>query len=240
MPFLVTLVDFFSPGVLEMPSKRQTKTGRLAPYIDVRDPKQVPKFESLLSMGPTLVLVYADWCGHCQRFKKEMWNDCATSENGGMNTAAVHYDMVDKTSMKSANIEGYPTLFEVKTPSSVPKAVPTPQTKEALETLIKTGNENMVRSEKVMTNSRVASQNTFIPSEPSSLPPETEEMVEPVAVQKGGAQTGGSLLHTLLKVVEESAHAALLASTAMELGRRMKKKKTRKSSSKSRHQTRRR
>jgi thiol-disulfide isomerase/thioredoxin len=210
-----------------MPSKRTTKLGKVSPYIDVRSPKDVSKFESLLSSGPTLVLIYADWCGHCQRFKQEMWNECANSSNKSMNTAAVHFDMVENTSMKSAPVEGYPTLFEVKSPNSSPTVVPTPRSKEELETLV---NENTLQSERMVANSQAASRNTFVPEDVESLPPATEkETVSELAApgkQGGGGQQGGSLFHSLLKVVEDSAHIALLASSAAELHRRFKKRST--------------
>ena len=96
-----------------MVSKRKTKVGKLAPYVDVRKSSDIPMFESMIKTGPVIVLVYADWCGHCKKFKQTMWDEVANSSNKSMNTAAVHYDMVDKTSMKNAEIEGYPTLFEV-------------------------------------------------------------------------------------------------------------------------------
>lgn len=212
-----------------MPSKRTTKSGKLTPYVDVRSPKDISKFESLLSSGPTIVLIYADWCGHCQRFKQEMWNECANSPNKSMNTAAVHFDMVDKTSMNSAPIEGYPTLFEVKTPKTPPKVIPTPQSKQELETLVNAPNENLMRSERITQDSEAASKNTFIPEEVESLPPATEPQIESASAQgkqMGGGQQGGSLFHSLLRVVEDSAHIALLASSAAELHRRFKKRST--------------
>lgn len=212
-----------------MPSKRTTKSGKLTPYVDVRTPKDISKFESLLSSGPTLVLIYADWCGHCQRFKEDMWNECANSPTKSMNTAAVHFDMVDKTSMNSAPLEGYPTLFEVKTPKTAPRVIPTPTTKEELNTLVNAPNENLMRSQRITQNSEAASKNTFVPEEVESLPPATEALMQsesPQGKQMGGGQQGGSLFHSLLRVVEDSAHVALLASSAAELHRRFKKRGT--------------
>jgi len=125
-----------------MVAKRSTKMGKLMPYVDVRSEKDVPKFESMIKTGPVFVLVYADWCGHCKRFKENMWDEVATSKNKAVNTAALHYNMVDKTSMKNTNIEGYPTLFEVKqTPkANVSTPVKTPQNKTELENLVGANN----------------------------------------------------------------------------------------------------
>jgi thiol-disulfide isomerase/thioredoxin len=234
-----------------MVAKRTTKMGKLSPYVDVRSSKDIPKFESMLKVGPVFVLVYADWCGHCKRFKENMWDEVANSPNKSMNTAAVHFDMVDKTSMRNTPIEGYPTLFEVKaTPkANVAKPVETPQNKEELEKLVGANNTganettnvfdpskntmdpNLIRSQRILNNSQSASRDTFEPEPVESLPPEPELNTEPENVASapqggGGVKTGGSLMETLLKLSADSAHAIVLAGSAAELSRRWKKGKT--------------
>jgi thiol-disulfide isomerase/thioredoxin len=225
-----------------MVAKRSTKMGKVMPYVDVRSPSDIPKFEHMIELGPVYVLVYADWCGHCTRFKQNMWDEVAKSPNKSMNTAAVHYDMVDKTSMKSANIEGYPTLFEVKKTApkqNVSTPVPTPQSKEELEKLVGTeGAEEVVevneRGERMLRDSRVATQDTFTPEPVDTLPPNLSEDVltteEAKSVQGGGAR-GGSLLESLLKISADTAHAIVLTGSAMEINRRLKKRKTKRRSS---------
>jgi len=207
-----------------MGPKRSVTAGKLRPYVDVKKESQIPELEAMLSSGPTIVLIYADWCGHCQRFKEAMWDECANSSNKTMNAAAVHFDMVDKTSLKSAPVEGYPTLFEVKASpkKTLPKAIETPHEKDELVALLN-GKENKA--------SVVQEANTFAPEEPESLPPNRNldfKTGEIPASQRGGSQQGGSLFHSLVKFVGESAHVALLASSAIELSRRMKKRHTRK------------
>jgi thiol-disulfide isomerase/thioredoxin len=242
-----------------MVAKRTTKMGKLTPYVDVRSPKDIPKFESMIKTGPVFVLVYADWCGHCKTFKQKMWDDVANSPNKSVNTAAVHYNMVEQTSMRNTPIEGYPTLFEVKpTPkANVTKPVQTPQTKEELETLVGVNNENenvssamktnnkdpsmntmdpnLIRSQRITQNSLNANKNSFEPDMAENLPPEPELESEPEAaasapLRGGGVKSGGSLMETLLKLSADSAHAIILAGSAAELSRRWKK----------RHQTKRR
>jgi thiol-disulfide isomerase/thioredoxin len=226
-----------------MVAKRTTKMGKLTPYVDVRSPKDIPKFESMIKTGPVFVLVYADWCGHCKTFKQKMWDDVANSPNKSVNTAAVHYNMVDQTSMRNTPIEGYPTLFEVKPTSkaNVTKPVQTPQTKEELETLVgvnttnaNTMDPNLIRSQRITQNSLNANKNSFEPDMAENLPPEPELESEPEAARAplrgGGVKSGGSLMETLLKLSADSAHAIILAGSAAELSRRWKK----------RHQTKRR
>ena len=67
--------------------------------------------------------------------------------------------------------------------------------------------------------------NSFEPDSIESLPPEPEMETEPEAVKVGGGvKTGGSLMETLLKLSADSAHAIVLAGSAVELSRRWKKR----------------
>ena len=92
------------------------RMGRIMSPVDVRSADKVGAFEGMLGSGPlTLVLVYADWCGHCQRFKKDTWNDLTAMSNRKMNIAAVRDDMLPKTSLANSKIKGYPSLMLVGT-----------------------------------------------------------------------------------------------------------------------------
>jgi thiol-disulfide isomerase/thioredoxin len=103
-----------------------------ASTLDVRTPKDIPMFEKLLSKGPmAMVLVYADWCGYCTQFKDKVWNDSTLSKTKNVNTAAVHYDMLENTSLKNTPVKGYPSMFLVGTDKEA-KEVPTPQTSQDL------------------------------------------------------------------------------------------------------------
>ena len=94
-----------------MPVKKKSKAGK----IDVRSKNDISDFEKLIVQGPlTVVLVYADWCGHCQTFKEKTWNKVSQLPNKTVNTASVHYDMLENTSLANSKIEGYPSLLMVE------------------------------------------------------------------------------------------------------------------------------
>ncbi len=78
-----------------------------------------------------MVLVYADWCGYCTQFKDKVWNDSTLSKTKNVNAAAVHYDMLENTSLKNTPVKGYPSMFLVGTDKEA-KEVPTPQTSQDL------------------------------------------------------------------------------------------------------------
>jgi thiol-disulfide isomerase/thioredoxin len=115
--------------------------------VDVRSKKDVAEFEKTLSLGPiTLVLVYADWCGHCKHFKEDIWTDLQNLPNKKVNLASVHYDQLANTSQKDAKINGYPSLLVIgndKKPATfndtngeVTNALPDSRNKEMLETMV--------------------------------------------------------------------------------------------------------
>jgi thiol-disulfide isomerase/thioredoxin len=114
--------------------------------VDVRSKKDVTEFEKTLSVGPiTLVLVYADWCGHCQNFKKDIWTDLENLPNKKINLASVHYDQLSNTSQREAKINGYPSLLVIgndkkaatfKAENEVTNALPDSRNKEMLETMV--------------------------------------------------------------------------------------------------------
>ena len=111
------------------------KSKKSTASLDVRSPKDIPMFESLLKKGPmAVVLVYADWCGHCQTFKNKVWNENTLNRAKNLNTASVHYDMVDQTSLKNTPIKGYPSMFLVGKDANA-KEIPTPQSPEELVSL---------------------------------------------------------------------------------------------------------
>ena len=93
-----------------MPSRKRHSSGRLSAPVDVNSTSKIGKFESLI--GPVLVFVYADWCGHCQRYKP-MWKKLSQDPNRSINMAAVRDDMLPQTSLteRAEPVSSYPTVL---------------------------------------------------------------------------------------------------------------------------------
>jgi thiol-disulfide isomerase/thioredoxin len=88
--------------------------GRLLPPIDVTNDQQLKELDKRIKMGPmTLVLVYADWCGHCQRFKP-MMEQLEGCKDRSIQTARIRDDMFPKSSLANTKLEGYPSVLLVK------------------------------------------------------------------------------------------------------------------------------
>ncbi len=86
----------------------------MANTVDVKDEKAIQTFESMLQSNPiTIVLIYADWCGHCQTFKKNIWSKLKSMSGRRLPLASVREDQFPKTSISSAKIKGYPTVIVV-------------------------------------------------------------------------------------------------------------------------------
>ena len=169
-----------------MPRKRSTKIGAL----DVRSQNEVSDLEKMISIGPlTLVLVYADWCGHCHNFKEKMWNEVNTIPNKSVNTASVHYDMLDKTSLANSKIEGYPSLLLVGTDKkpadfveedgTKTNAMPPPANVSELKSIVQTPLPTPVRNANSVAQTIVNRGN---------MGPE-EEVVEAVSVKPNSVET---------------------------------------------------
>jgi len=88
--------------------------GRVSLPMDVNSESKIPAFESMLSKGPmAVVLVYADWCGHCDRYKKNVWSPLKSVKNRTVNMMSVREDILPKTSLSNAKIDGYPSILVV-------------------------------------------------------------------------------------------------------------------------------
>ena len=102
---------------------RNTTSGRVLPPIDIRSPSGLGELLKRIRKGPvTIVLVYADWCGHCKEFKP-IFENAEKSPNRTAQTVKVNDimfpQMTDaikhKLNMNATpmSVEGYPSVILV-------------------------------------------------------------------------------------------------------------------------------
>lgn len=107
-----------------MPAKKTKRNKRsVLPPLDVRSSSALKDMEKRIREGPvTLVLVYADWCGHCHQLMPH-WDKAASSAHRSVQAVKVNEKMLPKVnSMMNRsinqqappiNVSGYPTIIMV-------------------------------------------------------------------------------------------------------------------------------
>ena len=85
-------------------------------YVDLRSPEDLPMFNKVLKTFEkkgVYILVHADFCGPCQRYKESVWNHLVNTKNRKAGVAAIHYDQLENSPFSSASIKGYPSVLYV-------------------------------------------------------------------------------------------------------------------------------
>jgi hypothetical protein len=125
-------------------TRKQSKSKKIEVLmVDSQD--KVPELEKLLKEGKiTVVLVYADWCGACQKFKKNIWGPmCKTP--AVHNRAAVRDDLVSSTSLANTKFNYLPSVLVVdekgrpqtfEGPEGPTNAMPTPKSLNEMKTIV--------------------------------------------------------------------------------------------------------
>jgi thiol-disulfide isomerase/thioredoxin len=184
--------------------------------VTVEDDSKITHVEALIHQGPiTFVLVYADWCGHCKKYKPS-WKDLEKTPGRTANIVSVRDDMLPKIpTIANAKIQGYPSVIKV---------TPTGQ----IEEYKVQGTEEVTNA---MPNMRDMAE---MKKELTQAPPPADSKIP--GPQSGIVMTGGfmaeSVLGSLLGAVKHAGPAALLL-----LGHSMlpRKRKTFKSPKRSSH-----
>ena len=126
--------------------------------IDVTTESQIPALESMLSSGPvTFVLIYADWCGHCQHYKP-MWERLTRTPGRIANMASVRDDMYKKVpAIKNAEINGYPSVIKVGPNGSIARYNVNGENTNAMDSSKMRDIANMTKEIKTVPESTIAS-----------------------------------------------------------------------------------
>lgn len=102
---------------------RQSVSGSILPPLDVRSEKDLSELKRRIKMGKiTIILVYADWCGHCHHIMPHF--DAASNTPGRtIQSVKVNDTMLDKVNQsinqeinhnaKPYKVEGYPSIILV-------------------------------------------------------------------------------------------------------------------------------
>jgi len=153
---------------------RRLKNQKQKKVLHVDSEKKVPMFNSLIKSGSvTFVLVYADWCGACTRFKKNIWNPMC-NRPARHNRAMIDADIIKKTSLANADFEYLPSIILVdgegkmhgfqKPDGTNTHAMPTPQ---SLEEMKKAVNSPILEGQEGQEGQEEKEARSFYPPSPT-------------------------------------------------------------------------
>jgi thiol-disulfide isomerase/thioredoxin len=90
-------------------TRKRARNTKVNDGIDVNTEADIGKLMDLLKKHPVVVvMIHADWCGHCQTFKP-MWEDYKKIPGRTVPMASINEKMLAKTKFKDAKIDGFPS-----------------------------------------------------------------------------------------------------------------------------------
>lgn len=131
--------------------RRSSTAGKILRSLDVRSKQSLSEFKKRILKGPlTIVLVYADWCGHCHHIMPH-WDKAVQSPNRSIQAVKVNENMLDEVnstvnnsinrSAKPLKVEGYPSIILVdKKGNRVTDIEPVKDTKVLTQVMDQSGN----------------------------------------------------------------------------------------------------
>jgi thiol-disulfide isomerase/thioredoxin len=82
--------------------------------LDVTEPSHFTQLKDLIAANDiTIVLFWADYCGHCDVYKQKVWNKLKAMPNKKAGLASIHYDQVENSPLSAAKYTGYPSIIYV-------------------------------------------------------------------------------------------------------------------------------
>ena len=203
---------------------RRTKNqkGRV---LKVDAPSKIGLVEKMLKNGKlTIVLIYADWCGACTRFKKSIWGPMS-QKPAIHNRIAIREDLVGKTPLAGSKYTYLPTIMvvdergqpqAVEGPQGRTNAIPTPRTLEEMKRIVnlKVGPASAAAASAAepepLPTREPMTMTMEMPEKPKKTPEGIVYTPYPPDRPLVGKQAGGGLLQALEIVANAAAPAAIL------------------------------
>jgi len=95
-------------------TRKKSKVGATSRNsVDVTDTKDIPKLAELMKKNKFIVvLIWANYCGHCHTYKDQVWNKLLNSQGRKAGLASIHYDQLETAPPAiPKKVSGYPTVL---------------------------------------------------------------------------------------------------------------------------------
>ena len=81
--------------------------------VDVTKTGDISHLSDILKKNKFIVvLIWADYCGHCHTYKREVWDKLLANKNRKAGLASIHYDQLETTPEAiPKKVSGYPTVL---------------------------------------------------------------------------------------------------------------------------------
>ena len=95
--------------------KVKAKKGAAKNSVDVKGAADIPGITDLLKKNKfVVVLIWANYCGHCHTYKDQVWNKLLANKNRRAGLASIHYDQLENAPAPiPKKVSGYPTVLFV-------------------------------------------------------------------------------------------------------------------------------
>jgi thiol-disulfide isomerase/thioredoxin len=178
--------------------------------VDVRDVADVPTLVNMIHNGPiTFVLVYADWCGHCQHYKP-LWKKFENMPGRRANIASVHHDMLEKVpEIANAKIQGYPSVIKVE-PNGNISEYKVPGSPEATNAVPFMRDETTMKKELSALKPISAPLDSKKPGPQAGISNVHENIVKEASIMKQSGGFASSVIGSIVNALQTVGPAAVL------------------------------
>ena len=101
---------------IEMVAAKKKGTAKTpSNVLDVTSPAHIPKIHDMLKKNKVvIVLIWADYCGHCHKYKDDVWKNLLTNSKRRAGLMTIHHDQLENVPEPiPKTVDGYPSVFRV-------------------------------------------------------------------------------------------------------------------------------
>ena len=220
-----------------------SSAGLIQSPIDVRSKSDLSGLIKRIASGPiTIVMVYADWCGHCHTMKP-IFDEASKSPQRSCQSVAINETMLEEvnnvinkninTNAKKIKVDGYPSIMAIDNNGNKISDINAVKDKQVMiKVMNESGNIALQRNQPTVNELDYVDPGSDIPLEIVSPPKVVPDIQQAQHLEQ--EQVTGTIGGSLYSAMAQSAYnlaptGVLLAAAAVIMGnKRNKSKKSKK------------